>query len=803
MMIIHYLKVAFRNLWKYKTQHLIALAGVGVALLCFSICLYVVRYACCMNHCFANYERIAELHIRDIKEGKVLASTPATLAEELRIQKPDGVEEFCVVDYSPMEWPFNVEMPDGNQLPYTFVVAETDSSFFRVFTPKILCGSAEVAKVTPNSLVVDESMARRVYGDIRQAVGKQLVMTRRLSTSPDSTPRTGGTVYTIQAVIEDIPENNSMAFMEPLDMFSIHDSEGIIQNDARYSVIGSFTYALLREGFTPERLNDWFCHHKQLHRVYDTNFAVEAHPMGSMCWNRGLLRTMVWTTLAAGVLILLVALLNFFHLLTGSFLTRMREFNIRRVAGATAVGMFLQLFVQSALLILLAALLTFVCIEVMAPCLQMEMTDISLQIDSSLLMKQTFGYLIGLLGVGSLLCWFVVWKVRHMPVHTGVTGGASRRGKKRLRNLLLGVQLFICWIFISLAVALYLQSDKTGRTLFGTLSLQEKEQILSVPMDFSFMDAVQKQDLIHQFKVLPGVRDVLPADINYLQGFSGTGMYTEKDNKDSYIDVNLMRVTPDFFRFMHIPMLSGHTIRESADLVMDEVLSHRLGKEIMGKPLYNYDGDVYTIKGVCQAFVSNVYLNTDGGFIFIMSGFDDYCGHCYVKCEEGQTEAVRKEIRKMLKKTLPGSVEAKVNTFMDDIRESQSLEFKLRGIVLFFSVVVLVISLLGVYSAVTIDTEYRRKEMAIRKINGAGMRQIAWLFVRFYLTLLLVTAVPGLALVEFLLSQFSTLYTVFFQHGAVFYSCLFLLVASFISFTVAFRIWQVSRVNPAEEIKRE
>ena len=41
MMITHYLKVAFRNLWKYKTQHLIALAGVGVALLCFSICLYM------------------------------------------------------------------------------------------------------------------------------------------------------------------------------------------------------------------------------------------------------------------------------------------------------------------------------------------------------------------------------------------------------------------------------------------------------------------------------------------------------------------------------------------------------------------------------------------------------------------------------------------------------------------------------------------------------------------------------------------------------------------------------------------
>lgn len=220
MMITHYLKVAFRNLWKYKTQHLIALAGVGVALLCFSICLYLVRYAFSMNHCFANYERIAELNIRDMKEEKVLDCTPATLAEELRLQKPDGIEALCVVDYSPIERPFNVEMPDGKQLPYSFAVAETDSSFFQVLTPKILCGSAEVSKMMPNSLVVSESMARRVYGDIRQAVGKQLVLMRRLYTSPDSTPRTGGAVYTIQAVIEDIPENNSIAFMKHLDMFS-------------------------------------------------------------------------------------------------------------------------------------------------------------------------------------------------------------------------------------------------------------------------------------------------------------------------------------------------------------------------------------------------------------------------------------------------------------------------------------------------------------------------------------------------------------------------------------------------------
>lgn len=800
-MIAHYLKVAFRNLWKYKTQHLIALAGVGVALLCFSICLYLVRYVHDINHCFENYNRIAELSLYD-EEEEALMATPVTLAEELRIKKQDEIEALCVVDYSYMERPFNVEVRDGKQLPYTFNVAETDSSFFQVLTPQILCGSAEVAKMMPNSLVVSESMARRVYGDIRQAIGKQLVMTRRLSTSPDSTPRTGGIVYTIQAVIADISENNSISFLNSLDMFSINDSEGIIQSDARYSIIGSYTYALLREGVTPEQLDERFRKVKQTHHYFVTDYVVRAYPMGAAFVERGDLRVMAWITMVAGVLILLVALLNFFHLLVGSFLTRMREFSIRRVAGASGDSLFVQLFTQSALLVLLAGLLTGVCIEVMTPWLRLEMAGLYLQFDASLLMVQSLEYLAGLLGVCAWVCGIVVWKVRRMQVHAGVTGGVHRGGKRRLRNLLLGVQLFICWVFISLAAALYLQSDKTGRTLFGTLSLEEKEQILSIPMDFSFMNAVQKQDLIHQFKNLSGVEEVLPADINYLGGVSGTGMYTEKDNKGSYVDVNVMRITSGFFRFMHIPMRSGHTPRESSDLVIDEALSHRLGTDIMGKPLYNFDGDAYTVKGVCQTFVSSVYYDSEG-FIFLLSGFDDYCGHCYVKCKEGQAETVSQEVRKILKKTLPESVEVKVSTFMDDIRESQALEFKLRGIVLFFSVVVLVISLLGVYSAVTIDTEYRRKEMAIRKINGAGMRQIVWLFARLYVTLLTVTAVLGFALVEFLLRQFSTLYTVFFQHGVAFYFCLFLSVSLFVALTVAFRIWQVSRVNPAEEIKRE
>lgn len=135
-MIRHYLKVAVRNLWKYKTQHLISLAGVGVALLCFSICLYLVRYVHDLDHCFENYDRIAELSLYEENDKGVSMSTPVTLAEELRLKKQDGIEALCVVDHPYRERPFNVEVKDGKQLPYTFNVAETDSSFFRCWLPR-------------------------------------------------------------------------------------------------------------------------------------------------------------------------------------------------------------------------------------------------------------------------------------------------------------------------------------------------------------------------------------------------------------------------------------------------------------------------------------------------------------------------------------------------------------------------------------------------------------------------------------------------------------------------------------------
>ena len=121
----------------------------------------------------------------------------------------------------------------------------------------------------------------------------------------------------------------------------------------------------------------------------------------------------------------------------------------------------------------------------------------------------------------------------------------------------------------------------------------------------------------------------------------------------------------------------------------------------------------------------------------------------------------------------------------------------------FFSFVCLVITLLGVYSAITLDTERRQKEVAIRKVNGAGLKEIIELFARLYIWLLGISAVLAFPIIYLILQQWKQLYLVFFDHGILYWGGILLGVTLITALTVIFRILKIARINPATIIKSE
>lgn len=264
-----------------------------------------------------------------------------------------------------------------------------------------------------------------------------------------------------------------------------------------------------------------------------------------------------------------------------------------------------------------------------------------------------------------------------------------------------------------------------------------------------------------------------------------------------------MRVTPDFISFMNIPLSAGQNMEGNNDILVDEIFMNKK-ENILGTTLYHYK-DAYTVRGILSSFTPSVYAYKEEQtpYVFFPMKNNGNVGHCYIKCYTDKKEEVRQWMTQLLQEVLPESVEPEITTFLDDIIEQQAMETKFKNITLFFSIVSLIITLLGVYSAITLDTERRQKEVAIRKINGAGIKQIILLFSRLYMLLLTTSALLAFPVVYVILHMWKEIYQIFFNDGILYWVGIFVGVTLLTALTVIFRILRIVRLNPAEVIKNE
>jgi len=809
-MLIHYIIIAIRNLWKYKTQNLISILGLSVALLCFSVCLYCTRYIYSTDQCLRNLDRLVQVTTSDKESGKANNYTFCDFHEDLEKLSLPEVETYVYTNFSELR-PYNIEVSPNKLLPYTLVFMETQPSYFQAFTPKVIVGSWEQAAHSPNSVILAESTAKRIFGEAENAIGKSMYLTRKLHTSPDTTPREGGIAYTIQAVIEDLSENTSLRFMQHNDAWVLNDSEGILNSRYKRSIASGATYALLKEGVKAEDFIRKANALKREYNFFNRDEYLSAHPFNKLFWETSTAPYFAVTTTVIGILILLVGMLNFFHFITGSFITRIREYSLRQVNGAKGHQLWAMLLVQATLALLCSGLFTMMMMELLTPFLSFDLSFFVLDIDRPTLMKQAGTYLLGLWGCCMLAAAFVVWRVKRITILKGVSGGGEVYGKHRVRNVLLGIQLFICWLFFSSTVALYLQSQKTGNAILNTLSIEEKENIFSIPMkEYTFMTNDERKSMVAEFGNIAGVKDVLPAEEHYSGSPWSTSIFPSPERtRGTAIEVSMTYVAPNFFEFMNMPMQAGIAHRTLNEMVVSSNFEKNLGKEVLGQNFYTWDQEAYTVTGVCAPITSHVHQGRNdprydpNNYIYYPFDINENLFHCYVKCEPGQKKKVGEAIEKILQKHLPESVEIKLQTMWDDIRQVQSMEFELRGIIGFLAIVTLTIVLLGIYAAITLDTENRQKEVAIRKINGAGMKDIVILFARLYATMLIATFLLAIPIVSALAKEFSQMYTIFIDMGVGFYACVFLFITVIVALTVGFRIYRITTVNPAEIVKKE
>ena len=792
-MITHYLKVAFRNLLKYKTQNLISIVGLAVGLFCFCICFYISRFVGSVDKCFENYERIADIYVTDEK-GEIWSGVSGKMLPHLQQRTWNGVEGFTLLSFVE-KGEYNLIGKNDELLPYELTAMETDSFYNKVFTPTLICGNWEEVANNRNSMVLTRHAAKRMFGNESHAIGKQFTSHNRYIR--------GTTTYTVRAVIEDLPENTSMNFMRTVDLLKVNDDGGY-EAFPTPDFTGYYIYALLNENYSAQQLNEAFNQAKYTFRMFGGDNTICSRPLGKDFNNSQMANMMALITAIVGLLILLAASLNFFHFQTGSFLNRGREFSIRKILGNNTSGLFWMQFIQITIVILAATLISGCLIELASPFLSISLFRFSVQMTKEELLPHLMQYMGGLLGLCALVAFGIALYIRRATMRISLHGLGNTNGKKRLRNTLLGVQFFICWLFVAMATALYLQSEKTSSALFDTLTRQEKENIISVPFEYSFLKPEDRQVIINNIRQHAGIKDILITD----EQMVSSRMTSMSDSLNSEKDrpVRIMGVTTNFAKFLNVG-LEGQDLRHNKEIWIDRKLANQMGGNAIGKSLYDYRKNAFTITGIIDNVSNYVYADgygkADYGQVYFLIDEAESGQYAFVKCYPNKTEEVRAWIEQKLREALPSSVEPKISTLLKDIEYYQSLENNLKGIILFFSIVCLVITLLGVYSAITLDTERRQKEVAIRKVNGAGLKEIILLFTRLYLWMLSISFVIAAPIIYLILQQWKQMYLVFFNDGILYWGGILLGVTIITALTVIFRILKIARINPATIIKSE
>jgi ABC-type antimicrobial peptide transport system permease subunit len=275
-------------------------------------------------------------------------------------------------------------------------------------------------------------------------------------------------------------------------------------------------------------------------------------------------------------------------------------------------------------------------------------------------------------------------------------------------------------------------------------------------------------------------------------------------------------VHPDFFKFFQCVLLDGKfftTESSPNDVVIDEYFaSYYKDESPVGK---SFNG--YKISGVIKNLNIDKTVNPYGHddseinsdikepvyYSFNTADRDKRNLWLYVKAHKGKVKEVKKVIREKFKKFIPPNSEVFLSTFDQEAEQNlfrENILFKSMQILFAVS---LIICLLGIYSAVVMNTEKRRKEIAIRKINGATIKDIILLFSKTYIGLWSIACLVFFPVVYYFGNKWLENYLDRISLNIVFFGAIYLAILILIMLTIIFQILKVARCNPADVIKKE
>ncbi|WP_418699053.1 ABC transporter permease [Bacteroides sp.] len=770
-MIYHYFKIAFRNLLKYKTQSIISIIGLAIGFTCFALANLWIHYEVTYDNYHEGAERLYLLYRKSTVNYSGYDTKAPNALQVLKHDFPE-VEAVCSIDM----WE-NQEMEVKGRMPLVARELLADSTFMEMFDIRILTGTRDFL-YSKDKIAVTEETAKRLFGTMDNVVGKTVKAFSDI---------------TICAVIKGLP-HSSLAF----------DFWGGENNSQRNTVIFR-----LRKGTNLQDFRQKLNNYKETLDGKETYLFKDLHVMPLSKYhysdvnpNKPVKFAYLMLFSIIGLLVIFASLFNYLSLFVVRMRMRYREIELRQVCGSTKGNLFSMFTIEYVWMILFAGLLGMTFTELVLPVFKTTSGV------TGNIYTEMFFYFLGILIISLFL--LLPFVMQHTKRHI------TKNYLFRKFSVLFQIGISILFIFatsVMMKQIYFLTHTELGWER-GNIAALRIIKMENVGEDFSSYTAIA--DKLSQ---MPCVNDILENHAGLLFGHQrGNRKIDNWDGKqldDAAIPIELFYESEAFTQFYNLKLVAGKmmTPEDANYAVINETAAQMMNmRSPLGKHI-NIGKKRLEIIGVLKDFhvtaptvpISPVLLIGENGFgmkaLGEKSGVFMHSGLFLIKYKKGSWKDLKSRIELMTKEQ--SILRYKLDNTEDVYKEylhSESLLIQLLGIV---AGVCILISAFGIFSFVTLSCEQRRKEIAVRKVNGATIRDILVMFVKEYLLLLIIASVIAFPIGYALMKQWLQSYVEQTSIDAWIYLAIFAGIAFIIAICIGWRVWQAARQNPAEVIKSE
>lgn len=806
-MLRNYFLTALRHFRKYKFYTILNLLGLSIGISCSLLIFFYIQYERSYDQHFEHSDRIYRLGAEYTISGKVdqYANLPRPIGPNLKIDFPEITAYTRMVGMNGLSVHRSM-VEYQNERFFAEKAFRVDSTYFEVFSHSFLAGNPQDALRRPNSIVLTQSLAKRIFGG-----ADPYQKTIRLDNRTD---------MLVTAVLKDPPTQTHIPFDCLVSWSTYPEARDLTQ------WIGGhiFTYVLFPEGYQPQQLLDKFPafyekHMKSTFESLNGSFQLLLQPLtdihlhSHLTWeaypNGNMANLYIFGTVA--LFLLIIACINYMNLATAQSVRRAQEIGMRKVMGAIKSKLVYQFLTEAVILAIAASVVAILGSYILLPLFN----GLSgLQLSSNIF--STVGNLLGVIGLGIMIgliagLYPAFYLSRFQPSEV-LKSKSDPTGKGKLfRKMLVVGQFTIATCLIVATIVVWRQMNYVKSKDLGF----DNSHVMVITVQDTLVEK-QLPALRNEFLSHPDIISV--ATSRNLPGLELNHTLFNIEQADGTFEQSagqFMEIDQDYVEMMAMQIVAGRDFDRSfgtdsdQSVLINQMAATKYGwgtpQEALGRKINLGEDDEgnpvnMEVVGVLNDFhVNSMHHEVTPVVLFLM---DSPAGKLYLRLSAeniAQTIGVIEEKWKSIDPNFPMEYLFLDNSF-EQLYQS---ERKLSQLFWYFSLLTIAISCLGLLGLISFTVNQKTREIGIRKVMGASVQGLVNLLSRETLLLVGIANLIAWPLAAYGMTQWlgSFAYRISLSWWEFGLAALLTVLIAF--FTISVQVVRAARLNPAETLKYE